>query len=82
VAIFGFAGLSWAEDTPSFDPLLPEAWQTLSFAMQWRGRKIHISIGSGRFQAVLRDGLSMPLIVRGNAHHVHPGQPLTVALDK
>jgi trehalose/maltose hydrolase-like predicted phosphorylase len=82
VAVFGFAGLSLGPDGLSFDPLLPDTWQQLSFAMQWRGRKIHISIdaANGRFDADLRDGIAVPLIVRGATFDLHPGQTLQVRL--
>jgi len=64
-AVFGFAGLSFASEGLSFDPVLPDSWQQLSFAMQWRGRKIHISIdaATGSLDATLREGAAMSLAV-------------------
>jgi len=82
VAVFGFGGLSLGPDALSFDPLLPDTWHQLSFAVQWRGRKIHIRIDetSGRFDAELRHGIAMRLIVRGATFELHPGQTLQVSL--
>ena len=81
VAVFGFAGLSFGPGWLSFDPLLPDTWRQLSFAVQWRGRKIHVSIDAavGRFDAELRDGADMRLTVRGVAarHDWHlPASPV------
>jgi trehalose/maltose hydrolase-like predicted phosphorylase len=82
VAVFGFAGLSFAPDGLSFNPVLPDTWQQLSFALQWRGRKIHISIDAalGRFDAALRDGAAMSLVVRGATFELRPGESLQVGL--
>jgi trehalose/maltose hydrolase-like predicted phosphorylase len=83
-AVFGFAGLSFGPDTLSFDPLLPDTWQQLRFAVQWRGRKIYVAIdaATGRFEAELRDGVAMALTICGAMHDLHPGQPLQVSLQK
>jgi trehalose/maltose hydrolase-like predicted phosphorylase len=82
VGVFGFAGLSLGPDALSFDPLLPETWQQLSFAVQWRGRKLHISIDAAksRFDAELRDGMATSVVVRGTAFELRPGQTLRVSL--
>jgi len=82
VAVFGFAGLSFGPGGLSFDPLLPDAWQQLSFAVQWRGRKIHVNIDAAKshFDAELRDGVAMSLTMRGARHDLHPGQSLQVSL--
>jgi trehalose/maltose hydrolase-like predicted phosphorylase len=62
--------------------LLPETWQQLSFAVQWRGRKLHISIDAAksRFDAELRDGMATSVVVRGTAFELRPGQTLRVSL--
>ncbi len=82
VAVFGFAGLAFDADSLRFDPLLPDGWRHLRFAMQWRGRKLHISIdaANGRFAAELRDGAATSLIVRGATHDLQPGRTLQVDL--
>jgi trehalose/maltose hydrolase-like predicted phosphorylase len=82
VAVFGFAGLTFDADTLQFDPILPDAWQQLRFVVQWRGRKVSVSIDTalGRFGATLRDGAAMSLTIRGASHELRPGQPLQVSL--
>jgi hypothetical protein len=54
----------------------------LRFAVQWRGRKVHVSIdaAASRFDVELRDGIAMSLIVRGARHDLQPGQTLRVSL--
>lgn len=82
VAVFGFAGLAFGPDGLSFDPLLPDSWQQLSFAVQWHGRKIRIAIDAAnrRFDAELRDGMAMALVVHGTSYKLDPGQTLQVSL--
>jgi trehalose/maltose hydrolase-like predicted phosphorylase len=82
VVVFGFAGLTFDADTLQFDPILPDAWQQLRFVVQWRGRKVSVSIDTalGRFGATLRDGAAMSLTIRGASHELRPGQPLQVSL--
>src|ERR1700693_2783506 len=43
-AVFGFAGLSWGSDGVAIDPQLPTGWSSLSFGLQWRGRRLKIRI--------------------------------------
>jgi trehalose/maltose hydrolase-like predicted phosphorylase len=82
VAVFGFAGLSIGPEGLSFEPLLPDTWQQLKFAVQWRGRKIHVRIdaASNRFDAELRDGGAMRLAVCGATFDLRPGQAIQVDL--
>lgn len=82
VAVSGFAGLSFDANALRFDPLLPDSWQQLRFVVQWHGRKIAVSIDAtkGRFDAELRDGTAMPLIVRGVTHELRSGETLAVSL--
>lgn len=42
--VFGFAGLSFAGDVVVLAPHLPQAWEGLSFLIQWRGAGLKVSI--------------------------------------
>jgi HAD superfamily hydrolase (TIGR01509 family) len=81
-AVFGFAGLSFGSDVLRFDPMLPESWRELRFAVYWRGAKIRVRIGvsPGRFDAVLVDGPPTRLIVRGEEYGLRYGEVLRVGL--
>ncbi len=43
-AVFGFGGLSFTTRGLRCDPHLPDRWWTLGFPIQWRGRRVHITI--------------------------------------
>lgn len=43
-AVFGFAGMDLRPDGLAFAPHLPAGWQALSFAVQWRGRRLRVRI--------------------------------------
>jgi trehalose/maltose hydrolase-like predicted phosphorylase len=83
VVVFGFAGLSFGPEGLSFEPMLPDTWQQLRFAVQWRGRKIHVRIdtSANRFDAELRDGAAMRVAVRGTTFDLRPGQTIQVNLQ-
>jgi len=41
-AIFGFAGVSFTDDTLDISPRLPDNWGCLSFTLNWKGEKLSI----------------------------------------
>ena len=47
-AVFGFAGLSLQSDGVAIDPQLPAIWRSLSFGLQWRGRRLKIRIDQAK----------------------------------
>lgn len=42
--IFGFAGVSYDENTLDIAPHLPDGWKGLSFRLLWKGVLLHIRI--------------------------------------
>src|SRR5271170_3167270 len=71
-AVLGFAGLSLTGDGPALDPRLPPNWQSLGFAVQWRGRRLRIKIfqGGQLVEATLEAGEPMQLVVCGQPHEL------------
>ncbi len=43
-AIFGFAGVSFTDDTLDISPRLPKNWESLSFKLNWKDDKLDIKI--------------------------------------
>ncbi len=41
-AIFGFAGVSFTDDTLDISPRLPDNWESISFTLMWKGEKLSI----------------------------------------
>jgi trehalose/maltose hydrolase-like predicted phosphorylase len=75
-AIFGFAGLSLQSEGIDLDPKLPASWQSLGFAINWRGRRLRIRIDAADclLRATLEAGDTMTLSVYGREHVVRPEQ--------
>jgi trehalose/maltose hydrolase-like predicted phosphorylase len=80
VAVLGFAGVSWNGDSLSFAPLLPAAWRSLAFFLQWRGRRLRIRIEqSGHIlNAMLQEGADLTIDVRGQSYELGLGRLVRV----
>ncbi len=81
--VFGFAGMRTAVDGVAFAPNLLPNWQRLGFSVQWRGRKLSVSLepnlirvavtGSGMLRLSINDGCSVEAIP-GNEYVCRGGQ--------
>ncbi|PZO03164.1 MAG: glycoside hydrolase family 65 protein [Alphaproteobacteria bacterium] len=82
MTVFGFAGLSLRSDGVALAPHLPASWSSLGFSMEWRGRRLTISISQPdhRLEATLQAGDPMTLTVDGRAHRLSLAQPLVADL--
>jgi HAD superfamily hydrolase (TIGR01509 family) len=82
VAVLGFGGLSWREETLHLDPHLPPCWTSFGFSVQWRGRTVTLRIDAANatVQAKLASGAALPLVVQGSEHRLEEGQTLVVPL--
>jgi trehalose/maltose hydrolase-like predicted phosphorylase len=80
-AVLGFAGLSLTGDGPALDPRLPPNWQSLGFAVQWRGRRLRIKIfqGGQLVEATLEAGEPVQLVVCGQPHELRRDRTLRVS---
>ena len=43
-AVFGFAGISFTNDTLDISPRLPQKWTSMSFELNWKGEKLNITV--------------------------------------
>jgi trehalose/maltose hydrolase-like predicted phosphorylase len=80
MTVFGFAGLSFRDDGLAVDPILPDAWRSLGFSVQWRGRHLRIRIErvSQTVEATLDAGPAMTLAVAGHAFDLRPAETIRV----
>ncbi|MEP7153171.1 MAG: glycosyl hydrolase family 65 protein, partial [Nitrospira sp.] len=62
-AVFGMGGVRLREDGLVIDPHLPSNWDQLSFALQWRGRSVTVTINRepGQVTVDLRTGEPMTI---------------------
>ena len=79
LAVFGFAGLSLRDDGIAIDPVLPTAWQGLYFSVQWRQRRLKISINRQAIEATLEAGDPMVLAIGGEPHDVRHDAALRIS---
>jgi trehalose/maltose hydrolase-like predicted phosphorylase len=81
-SVFGFAGLSLHDDGIAVEPRLPAGWDRLAFRVQWRGRRLKISIHPDTqiVEATLEAGEPMTLIIGGERNQLCSAAALVVAV--
>ncbi len=73
IAVLGFAGLTVGDDGLAFHPKLPASWKSLSFSVQWRGRRLKVKIDRGdRLEATGSAGEPLTIFVDGVRRTVGP----------
>jgi trehalose/maltose hydrolase-like predicted phosphorylase len=83
MSVFGFAGLSLRSDGLAFAPHLPASWSSLSFSVQWRGRRLSVRVDqvNQQLEASLEVGEPMILIVGGRPYPLASEAPLILHLE-
>jgi len=77
---FGFGGMRDYLGKFTFDPRLPEEWESLVFHVCIRGSLIEVDLRQTRMTFTIDEGDAVELWVRGDRIEVAPGAPVTVAL--
>ncbi len=65
----GFGGMRIVDDTLTFEPRLPEAWRSLSFRVDYRGRVLAVRITAGRIRIDV-EGPAVEVAVGGRRYRV------------
>ena len=83
MSVLGFAGLSLRSDGLAFAPHLPASWSSLSFSVQWRGRRLSVRVDqvNQQLEASLEVGEPMILIVGGRPYPLASEAPLILHLE-
>jgi trehalose/maltose hydrolase-like predicted phosphorylase len=81
LTVLGFAGLSLRDDGIGIDPHLPADWHSLAFRVQWRGRRLKISIDRDTqiAESTLEAGEPMMLSVGNKRHELRQSATLRVS---
>ncbi|MDQ2859279.1 MAG: glycoside hydrolase family 65 protein [Pseudomonadota bacterium] len=84
MTVFGFAGLTMEDDGIRLDPKLPEAWRSVAFSVQWRGRRLSINIDcvGHTVETTLRSGDPMNVTVGQTRHRACMESPLRIGFAK
>ena len=77
---FGFGGMRDYLGKFTFDPRLPEEWDSLVFHVCIKNSLIEVDLRQDRMTFTVEDGGTVVLHVRGERIEVGPGAPVTVAL--
>lgn len=81
-AVLGFAGLTLRDDGLEFDPHLPAEWGSLTFRVQWRGRKLKVRLDGDGLQATLEEGEPLDVFVGKAAHRLDGDAPQAIPIKR
>ena len=78
---FGFGGMRDFGGELSFDPRLPQGWESLTFRVQWNGSRLRVTVLPDALEIDAETGDGAQVTVRGERVKVVPGEVVRVALD-
>ncbi|MBD5786234.1 glycoside hydrolase family 65 protein [Cellulosimicrobium terreum] len=78
---FGFGGMRDHDGRLSFDPRLPQEWESLTFRVTWHGSRMRVTVRTDELEIDVETGDGAHVTVRDELVHVRPGEPTRVALD-
>ncbi len=70
-----------SEGDLTFDPRLPQEWESLTFRVQWRGSRLRVTVLPDAIELDAETGDGAQVVVRGEQVKVVPGEVARVALD-
>ena len=81
VLAYGFGGMRDYDGVLTFDPRLPEGWESLTFRVTWHGSRLRVTVSADAIELVAETGDGAQVDVRGETVHVVAGEATRVALD-
>ena len=78
---YGFGGMRDSDGELSFDPRLPQGWESLTFRVQWHGSRLRVTVEPDAIELDAETGDGAQVTVRGEQVKVVPGEVARVALD-
>ena len=82
LTVLGFAGASLRNNHLAIDPRLPVGWRRLTFRIQWRGRRLRISVDPHKqtVEAIVEAGDPMVLFVGGEPNQISSAAMLVIPI--
>jgi alpha,alpha-trehalose phosphorylase len=77
----GFGGMRDHDGELTFDPRLPQEWESLTFRVTWRGSRLRVTVLPDSIELVAETGDGATVGVRGEQVRVAAGETVVVALD-
>lgn len=78
---FGFGGMRDSEGELTFDPRLPQTWESLTFRVNWHESRLRVTVLPDALEIDAETGDGAQVSVRGEQVKVVPGEVTRVALD-
>jgi alpha,alpha-trehalose phosphorylase len=74
--VFGFGGVREYDEALSITPHLPAPWDSLSFSLRFRGRRLQIHLTHNQETYTIEHGDPLKLTIGEERHLLAPGNPL------
>ncbi len=78
--VYGFGGMRDQGEVLSFDPRLPAAWDSLSFAVTVQGSRVRVNLTQQHLELSIEEGPAVAVEVRGERFVVSAAAPTEVPL--
>ncbi|WP_298744717.1 glycosyl hydrolase family 65 protein [uncultured Microbacterium sp.] len=78
--VSGFGGMRDHFGELTFDPRLPADWPSLSFALNWQGTQLRVTVTADALEVVAGPGEPVSFMVRNASYVVGGGETVTVRL--
>jgi alpha,alpha-trehalose phosphorylase len=78
--VYGFAGMRDYNGLITFDPRLPDSWESLSFRLTLRGCRVHVVLERDQISFMVEQGDGAAVSVRGQQVTITAGAAVTVPL--
>ncbi len=78
--VYGFGGMRDYNGVITFDPRLPDTWESLIFRITLRGSRLKVALSRDQISFTVEEGDGATFFVRGSYVTVSAGAPLTVPL--
>jgi maltose phosphorylase len=78
--IKGFAGLRVKDGELHLNPFIPKQWQSYSFRIEFRQRVLKIKVSRKGVEAILMEGESLSINLRGKSYTLTTNQVIEESL--
>ena len=78
--VHGFGGMRHVRDVVSFDPRLPETWDSLSYVVRLKGSRVRVHLTAKEIRFTVEEGGPVRVSVRGTEVMLRPEAPVSLPL--
>lgn len=81
--VYGFGGMRSDREIIAFNPTIPEAWQSYSFRILYKGSVLNVMVASDHVMFRVQGSSEIELKVYGKVYRVDPtGEMLTIPMER